>query len=189
MQADLASIVTVLGSWLALWFFINMIVPIRRFGIRSRKVAFILLVVTIIIASAANARRQQGNVETTAEQQPKSAVAVANAVTPPKDDGSNNILAMAKDKERQEIWIIKGQDAVQEKLKDPSSATFRKAFFHLAKLNGAFAPITCGQVNSKNSLGGYVGYQRYISAGTPELTFLEEEVADFNNAWKLMCLD
>jgi hypothetical protein len=188
MQADLPAIVTTFGSCLAFWFIVNMIVPIKRLGIRSRKIAFLFLIFTFIVMIAAHVQRQPSDVATTTSP-PKSAVAAANSVTPPKDDGQSSILAMAKDKERQEIWIIKGQDAVQEKLKDPSSATFRKAFFHLAKLNGAYAPITCGQVNSKNSLGGYVGYQRYISAGKPELTFLEEEVADFNNAWKLMCVD
>jgi hypothetical protein len=78
--------------------------------------------------------------------------------------------------------------SVAAKLKDPSSAKFRKVFFHLAKLNNKHAPISCGEVNSKNSFGGYIGYQRYISAGHPELTYLEEEVADFDTAWKLMCV-
>src|SRR5690348_1106306 len=144
MQADLAAIVTTFGSCLAFWFVINMVVPIKRLGIRSRKIAFLFLIFTGIVVIAAHVRRQPSDAATTASQPPKSAVAAASSVTPPKDDGQSGILAMAKDKERQEIWIIKGQDAVQEKLKDPSSATFRKAFFHLAKLNGAYVPITCG---------------------------------------------
>jgi hypothetical protein len=94
----------------------------------------------------------------------------------------------ADQKMDRDIWIVKGQEAVERKLKDPSSAQFRHMFFHMAKLNGKDAPISCGEVNSKNSFGGYNGYQRYISAGTPELTYLEEEVADFSKAWKIMCV-
>ena len=47
--------------------------------------------------------------------------------------------------------------------------------------------MTCGEVNSKNSLGGYVGYQRFVSAGKAELTFLEEEAADFSGVWNRFC--
>jgi len=47
--------------------------------------------------------------------------------------------------------------------------------------------MTCGEVNSKNSFGGYGGYQKFVSAGKAELTFLEEEVSDFNVVWNRKC--
>lgn len=78
----------------------------------------------------------------------------------------------------------RGKAAVKAKLKDPSSAQFRNVYFH----RGADGiPMTCGEVNSKNSFGGYSGYQRFVSAGKPELTFLQEQVADFNTVWKRLC--
>jgi hypothetical protein len=43
----------------------------------------------------------------------------------------------------------------QLKLKDPESTTFRNEV--LSKEN-----VLCGEYNSKNSYGGYVGYQRFI---------------------------
>jgi hypothetical protein len=52
---------------------------------------------------------------------------------------------MAKDKSRQDYWIVKGQEAVEAKRKDPSSAQFRHLFFHLAKLKEAMLPSLVGR--------------------------------------------
>jgi len=77
-----------------------------------------------------------------------------------------------------------GKDAVRAKLKDPRSATFRKVVVH--KREGMI--LMCGEVNSKNSLGGYTGYQKFVSMGTDESTFLQEEVSDFATVWNRLCL-
>ena len=85
---------------------------------------------------------------------------------------------------REKIWMSRGKAAVKAQLKDPSSAQFRNIYFH----RGADGiPMTCGEVNSKNSFGAYGGYQKFVSAGKSELTFLEEEVADFSNVWNSLC--
>jgi len=81
-------------------------------------------------------------------------------------------------------WIERGKDAVKTRLKDPSSAQFRNVYFHRGADN---IPVSCGEVNSKNGFGGYVGFQRFVSAGKPELTFLEKEVSGFNTTWKQFC--
>ena len=99
-------------------------------------------------------------------------------------------LAKAQKKEADEqrtrelIWIAKGQDSVRKLLRDEKSARFSDIYFHRGK-DGL--PVTCGKVNSKNGFGGYGGYQRFISGGTPELTYLEEKVSDFHIAWKRLC--
>lgn len=50
-------------------------------------------------------------------------------------------------------------------LKDPASTQFR---------NEKFASgILCGELNSKNAMGGYVGFSRYISDGK-DLHYLEK---------------
>ncbi len=187
MQGYLPTIVAMAGSYLAVWFLINCIVPIKRLGIKSRKVAFIFLTFTLIVVGVANNYR--GDEKSSDEERTALPDPGPVPVTLPKEDKRDDILQLANDKSRQDIWIAKGQQAVQEKLKDPSSAQFRKYFFHLAKLDEGYAPVSCGQVNSKNSLGGYIGFQRYISTGKAELTFLEEEMADFERAWKMMCVD
>jgi ascorbate-specific PTS system EIIC-type component UlaA len=86
---------------------------------------------------------------------------------------------------QQQLWIVKGQEAVRAKLKDPSSAQFRNMFF--SYVESAKAPVSCGEVNSKNSFGGYIGFQRYVSAGRSDLTFVEQEVQDFQNLWRELC--
>jgi hypothetical protein len=81
-------------------------------------------------------------------------------------------------------WMIEGKNAVKQKLKDPSSAQFRHVYFHRGADD---VPMTCGEVNSKNTYGGYGGFQRFVSAGKAELTFLEEQVSDFSSVWDRFC--
>lgn len=88
------------------------------------------------------------------------------------------------ERNREFNWMEVGKDAVKSKLKDPDSAEFQNVFFHRGEHN---MPVTCGEVNSKNSFGGYGGYQKFISAG-PKLTYLEEEVSDFDKVWNSFCL-
>lgn len=80
-------------------------------------------------------------------------------------------------------WILKGQEAIKAKLKDPESAKFKNVFFS----RSGDIPMTCGQVNSKNGFGGYTGFQRFISAGSPDTSFLESEVGDFYKIWGKYC--
>jgi hypothetical protein len=55
------------------------------------------------------------------------------------------------------------QTAIRNKLKDPSSAQFRNDRLMLTE-TGALS--VCGEVNAKNSYGGYNGFVPYYSAGT-----------------------
>lgn len=87
---------------------------------------------------------------------------------------------------KEALWMDAGKDAVKEKLKDPDSAKFKDVFFHRGK-DGV--PITCGKVNSKNGFGGYSDFQGFVSAGSAELTFLQDEVSDFHNVWKRLCVN
>ena len=63
-------------------------------------------------------------------------------------------------------------------LKDPGSAEFRdqRGF--------------CGQVNSKNSFGGYVGFKRFIAASEEMVVFAGDDrmtSSDFEQAWSKFC--
>lgn len=85
---------------------------------------------------------------------------------------------------REIAWMEKGKEAVRSKLKDPHSAQFKNVYFH----RGAKGiPVSCGEVNSKNGFGGYSGFQKFISAGNTELTFIQSEVTDFSTSWKQFC--
>lgn len=81
-------------------------------------------------------------------------------------------------------WMDIGMEAIKDKINDPESAIFRDVYFNQGR-DGI--PITCGEINAKNLLGGYIGFQQFISAGKAELTFLQEEVSDFPILWNRLC--
>lgn len=95
-----------------------------------------------------------------------------------------NSSALIAGDSREIAWIEKGKEAVRLKLKDPNSAQFKNVYFHRGS-DGI--PVSCGEVNSKNSFGGYTGFQKFVSAGKSELTFLQSEVSDFGGTWKQFC--
>lgn len=64
------------------------------------------------------------------------------------------------------VAIPEARGPLQTSLKDPSSAQFRNE--QLARTG-----VLCGEVNAKNSMGGYVGFKRYIVAGSA-VVYLED---------------
>lgn len=63
-------------------------------------------------------------------------------------------------------------------LKDPESAEFRNQ------------KGLCGEVNSKNSFGGYVGFKRFIAASEEMVVFAGDDrmtSSDFEQAWSKFC--
>lgn len=134
----------------------------KSFILRSLLLAFIAFVVYVSVTKE----------ETNLTPAQKAEVAAMN--TNPADE----------ENAKQYLWMEKGKKAVLERLKDPNSAEFNGVYFSRGADN---TPMTCGQVNSKNSFGGFVGFKRFISAGSPEFTFLEGEAKDFSSAWKKYC--
>ncbi|NTU73942.1 hypothetical protein HGB07_07350 [Candidatus Roizmanbacteria bacterium] len=55
-----------------------------------------------------------------------------------------------------QVLIEKAKDAIREKLKDPESAQFRNVRVGAED----FKPVR-GEVNAKNSYGGYIGYDKF----------------------------
>jgi hypothetical protein len=49
--------------------------------------------------------------------------------------------------------------AVGERMKDPDSAKIRNV---VAKRDGSSSWVFCGEVNAKNSYGGYVGFRKFL---------------------------
>ena len=88
-------------------------------------------------------------------------------------------------KSQQQVWNERGKAAIRHKLKDPDSAVFRRVFFNRA--DGI--PVTCGEVNARNSFGAYMGFQRFV-AGGEVLAYLEEETgtAEFDIVWAELCV-
>lgn len=76
------------------------------------------------------------------------------------------------------------QDAVAAKLTDPNAAEFRDVH------TGADGQTVCGEVNAKNALGGYVGFERFIRNKKASYLSLEattETPSVFEINWKADC--
>jgi len=87
----------------------------------------------------------------------------------------------------QEIaWIERNKDHVRARLKDGDAAKFRNIRISY-KLNGT-TPIVCGEVNSRNSFGAYVGFQGWIGAGSVG-QYLAADMApgEFPKLWRQFC--
>lgn len=75
-------------------------------------------------------------------------------------------------------------------LKDPDSAKYRNQF--LAQIDGGNLML-CGEVNSKNSFGGFTGFKRFIASPNPDApSIVDGETggisgADFDNAYRMVC--
>lgn len=77
----------------------------------------------------------------------------------------------------------KGKDAVRQHLVNPNSATFRNVY--VANSDGV--KTVCGEVNSRNREGDFIGYQRFYSRGGAENTFLENTSFEFSVNWDKYC--
>lgn len=96
-------------------------------------------------------------------------------------------LSAVDKKAQQEKWfgaetIVAAQRAVRASLKDPDSAQFKDVY---ANYTEEFQVVACGRVNSKNSLGGYTGFKRFVSNGKSAIIEGRDNVAD---AWAGACL-
>ena len=112
---------------------------------------------------------------------------VVKVMTGGQDPSVASTTPSTADQQAKELaWTERGKQAVKAKLKDPDSAQFRGIRFHQGK-DGV--PMACGEVNSKNSFGGYGGFQKFVSAGSVELTFLAEQMesTEFAKVWNQMC--
>ncbi len=83
------------------------------------------------------------------------------------------------EKNGEEKTITAAQDSLRQTLKDPDSAKFQNV--RIADYDGG--KVVCGEVNGKNSYGGYVGYKRF-AAGISGATIYDtsSEYPNINDA-------
>ncbi len=75
------------------------------------------------------------------------------------------------------------EEAVRARLKDPGSAEFSGWIF-----NDHNGDIACGEVNAKNSYGGYTGAQKFIYTRgmSPEVVLADDILRDvFETLWSI----
>lgn len=100
------------------------------------------------------------------------------AIADAKKREENAIRDAARNAELREVQSQRmARDFVLGALKDPDSAQFRsqKGF--------------CGEVNSKNSFGGYTGFKRFI-ASSSDFVAIEGDtisISEFQKAWGQVC--
>jgi hypothetical protein len=77
-----------------------------------------------------------------------------------------------------QVLIEKAKDAIRDKLKDPESAQFRNVQIGKEK----WKPVR-GEVNAKNSYGGYIGYDKfYVDLKSNKVVFEEATIRSINEA-------
>jgi len=140
----------------------------------------------LIVAAAAGLLVHLGNGELTPEERAEIDQRRAEtAALKAKEEQKKSEERKLRDAENRELaWVHKGKSAVKEILKDPESAKFKNVYFFRGD-DGV--PVTCGEVNSRNSFGGYAGFERFVSGGYPHLTYVETQVVDFSELWDRFC--
>lgn len=79
----------------------------------------------------------------------------------------NKYLADKNEKEQKAALLIQLKKQVTQDLKDPTSAQFRNVRYRVAapdKAEAKFTHFLCGEINSKNSYGAFVGFKSFVSA-------------------------
>ena len=72
-----------------------------------------------------------------------------------------------------------GKNAVLSRLKDPGSAEF--AGVRMGR------SAVCGRVNSRNSFGGYVGFQRFVASASMVVFENDLDAETFGEIWRGAC--
>jgi len=91
-------------------------------------------------------------------------------------------------KTQQFLWVENGKEAAAAKLKEPNSAEFRNVSFNKSNLQGKIIPVVCGEINGRNSYGGYSGFQRFVSTGKTMTIFQNEmDYNEFVKVWNQLC--
>ncbi len=73
-----------------------------------------------------------------------------------------------------------GEQFVSPHLKDPSSARYRNITYRTR--NGL--PVLCGEVNARNSFGGYTGFEFFIAIGN----VVQIGGRDMHGLWNEFCV-
>jgi len=77
-------------------------------------------------------------------------------------------------------YILGEQEKIKGRLKDPTSAEFRNVF-----VSSSYA--VCGEVNAKNSFGGYSGYVRFISGSDMQVVETDMAAGEMDKTWPQIC--
>lgn len=94
------------------------------------------------------------------------------------NERSRTLYSDAGEVRQQAISVM--LEETRDSLKDPESAMFRK--IHTPDDRD---DVVCGELNAKNSHGGYTGYTRFIYANS--IILIHSEDRDISKNWVLIC--
>jgi hypothetical protein len=105
----------------------------------------------------------------------QNAPAVPSAVPPP---------APAAKVSQHAAFIAKAKANISVSFKDPSSVQYRDLY-----VSESGSRALCGEINAKNSYGGYVGFRRFFATDEPVLQDIEDpkQPTVMATMWGLMC--
>lgn len=109
-------------------------------------------------------QRIQREAQATMKQQHYAQIAAQATAIQPQNVSTTIIsdpVSLAKDP-----LITRIEEKIKFKLKDPQSAVFRNQ------------RVNCGEVNAKNSFGGYIGFERYIYYSNTDHVLMESSASD-----------
>jgi hypothetical protein len=81
------------------------------------------------------------------------------------------------------LFIAAQEERIRASLRDPDSARFRNESIRTKGEGGTL----CGQINFKNSTGGYEGFQRFISGHAAPVLEGTIGPGEMNKQWTILC--
>lgn len=142
--------------------------PVRTSGCAWLVLILFGLLVIPPMISGLNGTQRESETFAASTPAPATTIPKASTPTPVKQRGdAGEIIAAAK-------------NTIRARLKDPDSAQFKDVQFGDSTKTG---PAAYGWVNAKNAMGGYTGFQRFVSNGKTTLLESEDE-GGTKEAWR-----
>lgn len=156
---------------------------------------FVLLIAgTAMVPETSQARQERLARETAATQEKVASDRLAAQTAAANEQAKN--LAERKEADRKAVedaaaqlrlrnarLLRDAEDQVERVLKDPDSARFGRKV--VVEAGEAKVPAVCGEVNAKNSFGGYTGMTAYLVVG--DLAMVDDGSADARKLLKQFC--
>jgi hypothetical protein len=97
---------------------------------------------------------------------------------------ADQLVIDAKESRKMSVQpIIEARRMLKNSSKDADSLQFRGEF---NSVYGSGSEVVCGEVNGKNSFGGYSGFKQFIVQGRTSMVNNQDEKS-FDSAWSKFC--
>jgi glutamyl/glutaminyl-tRNA synthetase len=143
----------------------------------------ILMVVVAILMAAAVSRAYMNNQKKEMIKKEYEARIAAENEAKRQEEVKKEMLRLKSEKEESEL-LERAKEAVRNMMKDPDSVKFKDLI--AGQVSKDKKKHVCGMVNSKNSMGGYVGYKGFVYIDGEKYAVLQEDGIG-NEVFDLAC--